>query len=662
MRYESESDESDEGEFRESLERRELRERIRKYIEIEKRKEMMKEAISEVTVKYRALIKEIKEKNENQNTGKEPPIPKKPQDQSNEKITQTTENREQSYKIKPKEEEKEREKEDEKNATPKNAEKTRTEQQNIRDTCEEKDKSQDKKKEEDETPKPTITKSLNNWIPKHQEKQKEIVEKKEIQEKREIKKESKEKKEKEKSDLKRNIREKTRLYSRIETGRIDFPENKHFTYNVLGKEIKIEINEKDRFKVKLENYELKAKKFVTEIGTKKNHLTIIEYETETGKFTVIKELNEIWPPWILPWYLQQQGSQVYIDLNVLKNLIENAKQIEGNVDKLVKFSGVAKATINAQLKGQRESISLKNLMSLIVFVGMNQKEGRYQVRELMKNIEGSITQVGHIEGKLYIDLLNEKGAALLAHSLGDGWLTAQGDAIHYGYSNTDKLNLQDVKDLLKDIYGLEVEQSPSQIRKNEIHIVGVPGLTLNRAGVPVGKRVETNLGIPLWFKLFANESMIVKFVESLVNDEGTTPEGFLKIPQNVANPHLERHRKIFENIIQERREKLIKKKGKLSQLDELGIKFVGLGALRRAVGEEKQIEIVEDARKIKMKFLEDTAEIMKKIGVEMRDLSVGGFTPTDKYISARWDLRLNTENTRKLDKMGALGRKSLTNK
>ncbi|MEM3588189.1 MAG: hypothetical protein QXO71_12830, partial [Candidatus Jordarchaeaceae archaeon] len=454
------------------------------------------------------------------------------------------------------------------------------------------------------------------------------------------------------------------LYPRRETDRIDFQEDKHFTYNVLGKEIEIGISEKDGFKVKLENYELKAKKLVTELGTKKNHLTIIDHETETGKFTVIKELNEIWPPWILPWYLQQQGSQVQIDSNVLRNLVKDAKQIAGNVDKLVDLSGVAKTTIKSQLKGERSSISLKNLLCLVDFVGMNQKGGgHHKVKEIIKTLESSIAQVGHIEGKLYIDLLNEKGAALLAHALADGWLSAQGDAIHYGYSNTDKRNIQDVKDLLKDIYGLEVKQSPSQKRKNEIHIVGVPGLTLNRAVVPTGKRVEANRGIPLWFKLFANENMIVKFVESLVNDEGTTPQGFLKIPQNVANPHLERHRKIFENIIQEKREKLIiEKKGKLSQLEELGIKFVGLRALRKAVGEEKEIEIVEDARKVKMKFLEDIAEMMNKIGVEIRYLDVGGFTPTDKYISARWDLRLNTENTRKLDKIGTLGRKSFKNR
>ncbi|MHA1209948.1 MAG: hypothetical protein ACTSRF_12110 [Candidatus Freyarchaeota archaeon] len=109
-------------------------------------------------------------------------------------------------------------------------------------------------------------------------------------------------------------------FERKRTSKVNFRKPVKFKLK-NGETIEI-IEEEGEFYVVRKNRKLLAEKYISRVGEEGWGLTIIDYETVDGVYTVVKELGELWQPDTQPWYITFKNLRLQVNSKLLKNLAE----------------------------------------------------------------------------------------------------------------------------------------------------------------------------------------------------------------------------------------------------------------------------------------------------------------------------------------------------
>ena len=250
-------------------------------------------------------------------------------------------------------------------------------------------------------------------------------------------------------------------YPRLKVSDADFPTPPVYK-DRRGKKTTIEERE-DGFFVVTENDRLHAEKWRTKYGGSWWGLTVIDYETEKGVYTVVKEAGELSPPHVRAWYTQiaSRTSIGFKTAQPLKSLVQILlDNTNSSFKTLSKITGVNTSVLRelGMKRGtkERKSINLGDLLTLIALKSM------FEQTDILREIKQFEEEIDTIDRRkipeirrqdvLYINIRTSFGASLIGHLVCFGQLNRLGESIIFEYANSELECVEDVSRLLK-FYG-----------------------------------------------------------------------------------------------------------------------------------------------------------------------------------------------------------------
>ncbi|MHA1603593.1 MAG: helix-turn-helix domain-containing protein, partial [Candidatus Freyarchaeota archaeon] len=278
-----------------------------------------------------------------------------------------------------------------------------------------------------------------------------------------------------------------------------------------------------------------VKKKKTRYGGEWWGLTVIDYETEEGVYTVVKETGEMWQPLATPWYIVPMEFDIeFRTSETLKELIATIKEALPHLTlaDLAKITGISAKKLSQLETSGMKTVLLGHLLILIALKSMlTQRDIKIEILKIereIKKIEGN--KLPKQRNKmLYINLKTEEGAALIGHTLGDGNLyydNRGGGHIRFDYVNTEYTNVMEVSSILRN-YGAKGAVKKGKKRSwdgkelKDMWKVSEGGLlayALYRA-LPqaVGKKTKNNPKAPR--EVISDPILARPFVQALIKDE-----------------------------------------------------------------------------------------------------------------------------------------------
>ncbi|MHA1431433.1 MAG: LAGLIDADG family homing endonuclease, partial [Candidatus Freyarchaeota archaeon] len=299
-------------------------------------------------------------------------------------------------------------------------------------------------------------------------------------------------------------------YPRRKTSDIDFPTPVQYV-DPHGKTITIQEQGRGDFYVIVDGRRLRAEKWKMKYGGKWWGLTVIDYVTEEGVYTVVKETGQLWPPHLRPWYAYP-ANKVSVRFKTpqpLQKLIQTLqKQTNQSINAISKAIGISSNFLHNLLsdKEAKKSISLANLLVLLSFKStLAQTDPNEEIKQIEKHVLSIGKTTIHEDRKqdiLYINLKTSAGAALIGHELGDGNLRHRGAATRFGYDNTRRENTEEVNTLLKH-YGIHTTIKTRKRKKGKKqYYVLAEGLITHAlwCATPqaAGNKTKNNPKVPEW--------------------------------------------------------------------------------------------------------------------------------------------------------------------
>nr|MDO8081517.1 hypothetical protein [Candidatus Freyarchaeota archaeon] len=305
----------------------------------------------------------------------------------------------------------------------------------------------------------------------------------------------------------------------------------------------IEIIENEgEFYVMTKNGMLPAEKYIHEVGEKGWGLTIIDYETEDGIYTVIKEMGELWLPDTQPWYIISKNPQLQVNPELLRytvEILQDSLEIEKEIknekgkkiadkNKLQKISGITGTGVDI-LEDWTRGYKSTTLKRLIEFIALESALTGEDIKKIIKRVELRIKKISRREvaentrkNMLYINLRTIFGVALLGHTVADGSLSepVEGET-EFEYFNTERYyNIERVNKLLEYFGHQGNVYSRKRVDKEEIwlyeRLLIAPAI---RRAVPeaVGKKTLANPRI--CERITDDEQKAIVFLQSITIDE-----------------------------------------------------------------------------------------------------------------------------------------------
>jgi len=237
-----------------------------------------------------------------------------------------------------------------------------------------------------------------------------------------------------------------------------------------GEIIKI-IENQGEFYVVTKDGKFSAKKYINKIGGEGWGLTIIDYETEDGVYTVVKELGELWLPDTQPWYITFKNLRLEVNPKLLKNIIktlqnalkpeEDLKKAEEEKEgedetKLRKISEITRTNLQI-LKKWANGYKHTQLKRLVEFIALQSALTGENAKNIFKMVEPQIEKISRVEiensirkNLLYMNLGTIFGVALIGHTLSDSFLKHKGgEPTEFIYYNSEYANIDRVRKLIE---------------------------------------------------------------------------------------------------------------------------------------------------------------------------------------------------------------------
>jgi hypothetical protein len=295
----------------------------------------------------------------------------------------------------------------------------------------------------------------------------------------------------------------------------------------LDNETKVKLDESERLTIihKDQTYEIKRAE-QERIGD----LELLRYKTAQGEeFVHIPRENKTIPPYETPWYALPANTDIHLDKEYKRELLEAAIDKAGTKAALQREFENTGVHFNHgyaydHLSERREGMEADKLISILVYLGRDLDESN-----------NHITAIGHgraVENpNLPFKLDTVDGSRLVAARLSDGTLYMPKDrGPLFEYTNQDAEQRSRVVESLTNIFGkVNVpirERDRSGSRKVEAWTsTEIIGHVLRRAGAVTGVVVEQNPDIPL-FILRGSEEMKREWLRQAFGDEGWTQDGF----------------------------------------------------------------------------------------------------------------------------------------
>ncbi|MEX2751117.1 MAG: hypothetical protein Q6366_004435, partial [Candidatus Freyarchaeota archaeon] len=218
----------------------------------------------------------------------------------------------------------------------------------------------------------------------------------------------------------------------------------------------VEIRESgERAFVVVDGRPLEAAKRVTKRGGGWWGITIVDYETEEGVYTVVLELGELWTPLVTPWFIAPRDWDIgFESAQTLQSLLLKIEESLPNISRedLAKIAGPCSDILWNMVRGEKTSATLSVLLSLIALKCML---AQTDLKGEIQKIEQVISKIERWElpkqrrTMLYINLKTPHGAALIGHTVGDGNLYDMGEkCIVFTYLNTEYSYTENVAKIL----------------------------------------------------------------------------------------------------------------------------------------------------------------------------------------------------------------------
>ncbi|MBW1935827.1 MAG: helix-turn-helix domain-containing protein, partial [Deltaproteobacteria bacterium] len=429
-----------------------------------------------------------------------------------------------------------------------------------------------------------------------------------------------------------------------------------------GKTVQI-LETPEKAYVIIDDRRLEANKKKKRYGGKWWGLTIIDYETDEGVYTVVKELGELWPPLVTPWYITPLNWD--IRFKTTQTLKELFSEIRENLPESVTRRELAEiirmGTRNVKGKKRESTLRLNNLMTLIALKSvLTQTDAKSEIRKIEKQI--AIIEVRkHLkterkEKTLYINLKSRHGAELIGHTLGDANLHRDKNRIYIKYENTEYNNLEAVSECLqhfgaKGKIGEVKEKQKTRNgtkRKKKYYVFagGFIGYALYRA-VPLalGKKTQRNPKAPL--EIIENRELAGHLIQAMIRDETniSAKDKSMKIEMHVDVTQVlkKRDRQKIRAIAEKQvKQKENEKGAKLTHLEEL--------AARHVKASDVSEEAVERAKTVPCNPLLSLKKALETFGLETGEEDLDHFYPSpskEGNITASWKIRVKGDETKK---------------
>ena len=219
---------------------------------------------------------------------------------------------------------------------------------------------------------------------------------------------------------------------------------------------------------------------------------------------------------IVNWYDLKDYEILYINKDVMRNLINKGIKKAGSLSKLM-------LELNSghvyNILRNNSGFSIKNLKKLLEFLGLDYTFLNGKIIEVRKGEKYSIRNP-----KFPINLQNPKMGGLSGHLVSDGCLyydKSREDLIRTEYCSDEReaicMFMSNLTDVFGDVhFNEEFERNCIQIRMGS----GIVGEAFKRAGVTVGKKYKLNNGLP-WIVKDGSKEMKRSYLSAIFDDEGS---------------------------------------------------------------------------------------------------------------------------------------------
>lgn len=410
---------------------------------------------------------------------------------------------------------------------------------------------------------------------------------------------------------------------------------------------------------------LKAEKKKTRYGGEWWGLTVIDYKTEEGIYTIVKETGELWTPLTTPWYTAPLEWDVgFKTTQTLKELLskirENLPQLK-QAD-LSKITGISIKILSKLERGKKETATLSQLLTLISLKStLTQTDMKNEILKIEKEIdkiEGNELPEQR-ENVLYINLKTSNGASLIGHTLADGELELRGEKRRsFRYINTELINAENVSKIIKN-YGAKAAINTAKGRgvdgkkyKDQyiVSVAGILGYALYRA-IPKAAGLKTKNNPKAPSEIIEDPKLAFYLAQAMIKDEAhVDPKNKdMTVEMYVgATKKLKNRKQEIQTIAEEQvREKEEKKGEKLTRMEELAARHVNV--------DEVSEETVKLAETVPCNTLLSLKEALETLGIKTIEEGIQNFYASEKKnITACWKIYLDQDETKKAYEFGLI--------
>jgi len=460
-------------------------------------------------------------------------------------------------------------------------------------------------------------------------------------------------------------------YPHFDTSDTDFPEPTHYV-GPNGETVTIEERE-EGFYIIVEGKKLEARKRKTQYGGKWWGLTIIDYITEKGVYTVVKETGQLWPPYLRPWYTYPANAATvrFKTPQPLEELVQTIKARMGlSYNVLNEITGISIATFSEILgeRTKKHSISLGLLLTLL---SLKSTVIQTDIKREIQQLEKQIISIGNTkisEQKrrdiLYINLKTPTGATLIGHELGDGNLYHHDGRIWFRYCNTEKENTEEVRNLI-ELYGITANiqtiTPKKKGRKKNYHIStsGLLPYAIWCAIPRMGSKTKNNPTVPEWI---TDDSALAKaFLKAIIKDEAhINPEAktmsitlVVDVTEKLEKKGFQQIQNIVKNRLHKLREKWSQQETpiKKQRKEEEKARIV---TITEMIKEKRGNEAVSEAKKVPCNILLGIKKALQTLKISAKENLKDFYVSKKEAVTARWTLTVNSKDTKKVYEQGLL--------
>ncbi|MEM3564839.1 MAG: hypothetical protein QXR19_16530, partial [Candidatus Jordarchaeaceae archaeon] len=399
---------------------------------------------------------------------------------------------------------------------------------------------------------------------------------------------------------------------------------------------------------------LKAEKRRTRYGGGPWRLTIIDYETEEGIYTVVKEAGELWPPLTTPWYIAPLNWSIEFKTPIPEEITLKIREAlpQSTYEDLKKITGIKLDRLKGKI-----CVTPRTILTLLA---LKSALAQRDIGGEIQKIEKEIATIGGLKGgKLYINLKTPHGAALIGHALGDGALIKVGEQFCFSYVNTEYSYVRGVKEHIQNFGArVEIHKKKRGIRygaefKDAYHVSvwGFLAYALYRA-IPKALGVKTRGNPKAPAEITRNPELAPHFIKAMIKDEpNIDPRSkgmriilFVDVTEEIGESRAQKIREIADKQIKEEE----KKKGrKLNPMEELHARRVGVGV----VDEETR----KLAEKVSSNILESIKEALQTMEISLKEEGIRLFNVSPQgNITAGWRICVPKRGVEKIYEKGLL--------